>query len=150
MAFMAHPLPDSGWCDPSAKRSRPVMRARSIAIASLLDITANSLSPACPVRCGAGVRGPSHADYGSDGCQLWMLVSTGRSRIGQSSRLLTSSWRAPHDVGAEPVYRSTELIVRHTCHPRQWHPGHAYRPNVLHHHRGGAQALVRPRPDVGR
>jgi hypothetical protein len=27
MAFMAHPLPDSGWCDPSAKRSRPVMRS---------------------------------------------------------------------------------------------------------------------------
>jgi len=82
------------------------------------------------------VRGPSHADYASDGCQHWMLVSTGRSRIGQSCRVLTSSWRAPHDVGAEPVYRSTELIVSYTCHPRQWHPGHAYRPNVLHHYRG--------------
>src|SRR6202453_1716886 len=104
MAFMAHPLPDSGWCDPSAKRSQPVMRSRSIAIASLHEITANSLSPACPVRCGVGVRGPSDADYASDGCQHWMLVSTGRSRIGQSCRVLTSSWRAPHDVGAEPVY----------------------------------------------
>src|SRR5271169_5491349 len=99
MAFMAHPLPDSGWYDPSAKRSRPVMRSKSIALASLLEITANSLSPAFPVRCGVGVRGPNHADYGSDGCQHWMLVSTGcfqhwmlvstgRSRIGQSSRLL--------------------------------------------------------------
>jgi hypothetical protein len=48
-----------------------VMRSKSIAIASLLEITANSLSPACPVRCGVGVRGPSHADYGSDGCQHW-------------------------------------------------------------------------------
>jgi hypothetical protein len=30
---------------------------------------------------GVGVRQPGHADYGSDACQHWMLVSTGRSVI---------------------------------------------------------------------